>query len=253
MKNVIVVCYFVHSKYNKYELFSEWYSNVKKHYLVNTNRKFIIITDNKIIKDKNKDSNVEIRLYHDDFHDINENRLKKFTFLSEILMSETIENTDYIAFLQSNFRLNKDVLLEELIGQKNISVVYHPEFQKTRLFSRYYHQERVKNVDRSITDISNINVSKFNYFYSGIFVMEIQYAKRIISWIYNAINTDKFNGVQILGQPYDERYFNYFLNVIDNDISNVNILDSNIYASRNKNSPGCKIYQIDKSKSVLFK
>ena len=252
-KNVIIMCYFVNAKYNKEKIFVDWLINVKKYYLVDTNRTFIIFTDNKnLLNFNNIYSNIIINFVKDDFFDVGENRLKKIFFLQQILLSINTNKIDYIAFFQSNLRLNTYVYIDELIENKKISAVLHPEFQKTLNFKQYYHQEFVANVTKSLVNIQHYDTSSFKYFQNGQFIIDILYAKYIISWMYNAIITDKFNNVKILGQPFDERYFNFFMNVIDNN-KNVKILDANIYNNRNKEFSGCKIYQINKNTSNLFK
>ena len=46
-QTVIILGYFVNPKYNFTQNIVDWYSSMKKNYLADCNRKFIVYTDNK--------------------------------------------------------------------------------------------------------------------------------------------------------------------------------------------------------------
>ena len=68
--------------------------------------------------------------------------------------------------------------------------------------------------------------------------------------VYEMRLRDAKNGVTITGQPFDERYFNYYLNATARGLK-VKALDPAVYNSR-RNGAGVCIYQIDKNASPLF-
>ena len=73
----------------------------------------------------------------------------------------------------------------------------------------------------------------------------------MVEAVYDMSERDRKNGITISGQPFDERYFNYYLNTASHNLR-INVLDPNVYNSRNPNDENAVIYQIDKNKSPLF-
>ena len=253
MKTVIICGYFVNNKYNKEILFNDWLNNVRQYYFIDCQQIIIVYTDNSELLKYNSTNCIINVIQNDDFSNIGENRLKKMKYLNILCNNYVTNNISYISFFQSNLRLNTQIISDECLNKYKLAAALHPEFFSTKDFRKYYHNSyaRGQNNKKSITDITNLDTSQYTYYQNGHLVGDAQIVKLIISHIYNLINIDKSNNIKIIGQPFDERYFNYYLNVI-NPYIKINKLNPLIYNNRGKYYPLTKIYQINKMTSQLF-
>ena len=251
-RKVAVCGYFVNKKYNGTRLFEDWLNNVRKFYLTDSDVHIFVYTDNKDLL-RFKSRSVDVIIANDNFSDVGENRLKKIKYLDMLCTMLGGLGFEYVSFFQSNLRLSREVKLEEILPDGfDIAVPMHPNFEgHEKPFQRLYHNEFVKRA-KSVTDISNIDTSKFIYLQDGHIVGKYGKFAVLMKRLKSMIELDKKNGVVITGQPFDERYFNYYFNADNADRLKLNALDWRVYNTRG-NVDGCKIYQIDKNTSSLFR
>lgn len=248
-----VICgYFVNDRYNSEDLFFDWLNNVATYYLTDVERKIVVFTDNPSLS-KYKCSDIEIIIAEDDFSDIGENRLKKIKYLKELCHSKYCSGDDIlISFLQSNFRLNSVVTIDELLPEGfDMAVPLHPDFNHN--FAALYLNHYATPNGKSLTDISNIDCENFIYYQDGHIVGKSDVFTDVIDCLWDMILEDKKRGINIIGQPFDERYFNFYINGERGRNIKVHGLECSKYNNRNRYGDGCKIYQIDKRMSSLFR
>jgi len=95
------MCYFISENYNNSLNIMEWFYNLKFHYLIDCDRKFIIYTDNKNVKTYLDDELIEWHFIDEDkTKDHIKNLMYKFHYISDYLNSCSYKDyIDYIAFI----------------------------------------------------------------------------------------------------------------------------------------------------------
>ena len=247
-----IMGYFVNRRYNGEALFEDWLENVVSGYAPEVDRHIVVYTDNEELS-RFVVPGLSIVVVKGNFSDIGENRLNKVKYLNEFCGTRYAKEADVLSFFQSNLRTTRHVLLDELLPVGfDLAVPYHPSFPSACGFSALYHNELVSPSGASVTDIAGKDTSACRYYQDGHFVGNREAFVSVVEAMSSMISEDRRIGVKIKGQPFDERYFNFYMNFMDGNNLKVNDLQPPVYNCWGSESPLCKIYQIDKRTSAMF-
>lgn len=229
---VAIMCYFISENYNNSLNIMEWFYNLKFHYLIDCDRKFIIYTDNKNVKTYLDDELIEWHFIDEDkTKDHIKNLMYKFHYISDYLNSCSYKDyIDYIAFIQSNGRCLTDIRLIDIIQNNDdvydIAFTIHPSFSCK---SADFVSLNTSNENTSIS-IKNIDYSNFKYIAARFFICRINAIQKICNQIISLINLDEQHNA--IPAWHDESYLNYVINVYGYDSQyKIKYLDGNEYAS----------------------
>ena len=194
-----VVSYFVGNAYNNIQVIRHWIENLQRHYLVDCNRTFVVITDNIFAKIFQKLNNDVYVLYIDPktTTNININKRAKFKYILDWL-AETSINDGYIAFIQSNASCKTDVKLVDMIDiDDDITLNLSCWFMK---------KTNAKQKSKLI------GYDKNNYIQAGHFIGKTKCIKNMAEWIHEKMESDAQLG--FFPKWHDEYYVNmYYHNI----------------------------------------
>lgn len=194
-RRAYVISYFVGNSYNNIQVVRHWIENLRRHYLVDCDRKFVIVTDNifvKIFQEINDDVYV---LYVDPktTADIDINKRAKFKYILDWL-NETSTDDGYIAFIQSNANCKKDVILTDLVD---------PNDDITLNVSYWF----LKN-NNIKCDIKLIEYNENNYIQACHFIGKTECIKIMAKWICEKMQEDALH--RFFPKWHDEYYVNMY-------------------------------------------
>ena len=135
----------------------------------------------------------------------------KFKYIQDYL-DKFNPKFDYLAFIQSNARCSKPIMLNELVGDGcDMAVCRH--CSSPRGFAALYGDNR-----GTVADVYSMDTSKFTYVQAGHFLSRRNLLDKVCSFINQSIEEDRRRGA--FTKWHDETYFNFYLNTaILNDVS----------------------------------
>ena len=194
-ENTYIISYFVGDNYNNIQYVRQWYENLRQYYLIDKNRKFVIITDNiflKIFEELNDDV---IFFYIDPqtTKDLNTNKRAKFIYILDWLNATNITD-GYIAFIQSNARCNTNIKFEDMA-----------DLADDLTFNVSYWYLKNNNIAKNS---KLIEYNKDFYIQAGHFIGKTYAVKKLAEWICKKMEEDA--NKQFFPKWHDEYYVNMY-------------------------------------------